>query len=261
MARWFARLVSPLAAYGVYCTYTRASWLVFVLVCVLGVLCAKGFRSGFVAALGVGFVFVTLTWSNFTSSDRRAGGVGSADEVNDRLNGIATSLWAFREEPLTGWGIGRFPAINTYNHQQWSEHVPWIRGLGIPSHFNELGILAELGAIGLGLWLAVICSIMYLTVRAFRVLPARTLSGKPYAFISVIGLLVVIIGGLTVDLRFLRFISELVLFLAGIAIGAAHRTAESAGIDTSERRTENVPADELDRQMECGSRRPHAQAA
>jgi O-antigen ligase len=239
-ARWFARLVAPLAAVGVYITYTRASWLVFALVCVLGAVYAKGFRSGFVSALGVGLAFVALNWSSFTSSDRRAGGVGSANEVDDRLNGIATSIWAFREEPLTGWGIGRFGAINTYNHQQWSEHVPWIRGLGIPSHFNELGILAELGVIGLGLWLAIIGAIVSLTVRALRRLPATTLSGKPYALIAVIGLLVVIIGGLTVDLRYLRFISELVLFLAGIAIGAADRTAEPAGIDTTEQRTERV---------------------
>jgi hypothetical protein len=49
----------------------------------------------------------------------------------DRLNDAQTALWVALK-PLTGWGIGRFAAVNTYHHQQWSPAIPWMRVSPIP---------------------------------------------------------------------------------------------------------------------------------
>ena len=133
--------------YGVYLTQTRAVWLFFGLVVLCGTVPARGLRPGLVPA-AAGSPSRALTWSTFTSSDRTAGGVGSPEEIDDRLNTIATSLTAFTDQPVLGWGIGRFIAVNTYHHEAWSPETPWQRGFGISSHWDSLGVLVELGLVG-----------------------------------------------------------------------------------------------------------------
>jgi O-antigen ligase len=214
-----AGLIGVAGAYGVYLTHTRAVWLSFVLVVVAGAAVAKGFRTGFVLTLGVMVLTVVTHWSTFTSADRSAGGVESPEEVQDRLNTIATSLWAFRRAPLFGWGIGRFATVNFYDHQQWSPAVPWVRGLGIPSHEDSLGILVELGVVGLGLWLVAFGLIYTRIIRVTRRLPADGLYGRGLALTALLALLAQTTTGLTVDLRFFDFPNIIVMLLVGAAIG------------------------------------------
>ncbi|ANS26718.1 O-antigen ligase family protein [Rhodococcus opacus] len=233
--RVLAVAIALASAYGVYLTHTRAVWLAFAIVLVGGALYARGFRSGFVSGIAVSVLAVATNWSTFTSADRQAGGVGSEGELLDRLNTLATSVWAIREEPLLGWGVGRFTALNTYHHTQWSSDVPWVRGFGIASHLNELGIVAELGLIGLVLWLAVLVLVCVKLIRAYRALPAEGLCGRRLGFVAIMTFLVLVVTGLTVDLRFFDFPNAIVMLLAGVAIGFADRLPngqeqESAGV-------------------------------
>ncbi|QYB03082.1 O-antigen ligase family protein [Rhodococcus sp. USK10] len=245
---WCRILVIAIAvasAYGVYLTHTRVVWLAFAVVVVIGALSAKGFRTGFVLTGAVVAAAVTIKWSTFTSSDRSAGGVGSPGELQDRLNTAKTALWAIEEKPLAGWGIGRFTAMNTYHHQQWAPDVPWIRGFGIASHFNELGVAAELGLIGLALWLAVLFLVARGLLRAYRVLPADGLCGRRLALVAIMAFIVLVISGLTVDLRFFDFPNAVVMLLVGIAIGWAERApADPSTPDPHRRGFASVPAQE-----------------
>lgn len=219
LLRAFALLVAAASGYGVFLTHTRAVWLSFALVVVIGAVLARGFRTGYLLTLGVMVMAVVINWSNFTSSDRSAGGVGSANEVHDRLNSIATSVWAFKREPLTGWGIGRFPAVNTYHHQQFSPEIPWQRGFGISSHLDGLGILVELGIVGLGLWLAATVLMYVKLVQSARRSPARGLYARPLVLTALLCLIAQSTTGLTVDLRFFDFPNIIVMLLVGAAIG------------------------------------------
>lgn len=217
--RSFAGLVALASVYSVYLTHTRVVWLSFALVVVIAIVVAKGFRTGFVIVL-VGMAAVVLTnWSRFTSADRTAGGVGSPDEIQDRLNNIATSLWAFVREPWFGWGIGRFAAVNTYHHQQWSPSTPWVRGYGIPSHLDSLGILVELGIVGLGLWLVILALLFRRLLGATRRLPTQGMYGRALGLTALLCLIAQWITGLTVDLRFFDFPNIIVMLLAGAVIG------------------------------------------
>jgi O-antigen ligase len=63
-----------------------------------------------------------------------------------------TAIWGFLEQPWFGWGLGRFLSLNTYHASGDAKHS-MDSGLGIAAHSNELGILAELGIVGLALWL------------------------------------------------------------------------------------------------------------
>ncbi|BAH54045.1 O-antigen ligase family protein [Rhodococcus opacus] len=241
--RWrriVAAAVALACAYSVYLTHTRAVWLAFAIVLVGGALYARGFRSGFVSGIVVSVLAVATNWSTFTSDDRQAGGVGSEGELLDRLNTLATSVWAVREEPLLGWGVGRFTALNTYHHTQWSSDTPWVRGFGIASHLNELGVVAELGLIGLVLWLVVLVLVCVKLIHAYRVLPAEGLCGRRLAFVAIMAFVVLVVTGLTVDLRFFDFPNAIVMLLAGVAIGFADRLPHGRVPESAGSRTESV---------------------
>lgn len=215
-------LLAVASVYGIYLTYTRAVWLTFVVLLVLCAVLLPRSRTSSVATIGAVVVVIVLNRTRFTSADRTVGGVGSPDEVGDRLNMIATAWWAVQERPLAGWGIGRFSRVNTYHHQQWPG-VDWIRGYSISSHFNDLGIAAELGLVGLGLWFTIVFLVIRRLVRAVATLPREGLCGRDLAAIALTAFVIWIVTGLTADLRFFDFANALVLLLAGIAVGVADR--------------------------------------
>lgn len=221
--RRMAFIVAAACGWGIYLTHTRAAWLSAAVVLVIGALLAKRHRGGFIAVLSLVAVGVVANWSTFTSSDREAGGVASASEVEDRLNSIQTSLWAFAREPLEGWGIMRFQTLNTYHHQQWSPDTPWIRGLGEVSHENELGILAELGLIGFVGWVCVLVLIAHRLWKAYLALPSDDLCGQPLAVIAIMGFATLVCTGFTVDLRFFDFPTAVIFLLAGMTVGQWER--------------------------------------
>lgn len=218
-------LAALLCLPGIYLTKTRAVWLVFAISLVLCAVCAKGVRVGFVATLAAAAAAVGLNWATFTSTDREAGGVGSTSEVVDRLNSIATSMWAIEQKPLFGWGIGRFAQVNTYYHQQWAPSADYRRGYAYSSHENELGIATELGLVGLALWLAVLVLLVLAVLRAARRLPAGSPVGGDLGLIAVIGLGLWVVTGFTADLRFFDFANMITFVLAGAAAGLAHGAA------------------------------------
>jgi O-antigen ligase len=222
--RVLAGVVAVLCIPGIYLTKTRAVWLVLAVGLVVCVIFARGRRTGFAVTLLTAALFIGGTWSTFTSSDRVSGGVGSSNEVDDRFNAIATSLWAIEREPVVGWGIGRFTQVNTYYHQKWDESMNFERGYAIASHENELGIATELGLIGLSLWLGVLGLLGHALATALRRL-ARIdgLAGLPLALLALTALGTWAVCGLTVDLRFLDFANLLPFLLVGAAVGVADR--------------------------------------
>jgi O-antigen ligase len=216
-------------AYSVYLTHTRASLLALVVVLGLGILLAQGWRRGFVVVTVIGVVGVVANASRFFSSDRSAGGVGSSSEVHDRLNIMATALRAIDEHPFVGIGLARFANYNTDKHVAWSQHVPWGAGYGIMSHENELGIGAELGIPGMIMWIAVVVAVLYLLWRALRELPPDTFMGRPFAFVGASSMVVLVVNGVTVDLRILDFAMLLPFALSGMVIGELERFRERQG--------------------------------
>ena len=140
-------------------------------------------------------------------------------------------MWAAAQKPVVGWGIGRFPAVNTYHHQQWSPDIPWDRGYGIVSHGNELGILAEMGFVGLVLWVGILALIACRLRDGYRRLPEDDCPVGRILLIAIMALAVLVGTGFTVDLRFFDYPVVVVFLLAGIAVGCAdrHRRLEAAG--------------------------------
>lgn len=224
--RYLLVVAAAAMAYAVYLTHTRVAWLIFLVIVAIGALLGRRLRSGFLLTLVAMAVGAAVKWRTLIGTNRHEGGMASLNEVDDRLNGVATSWWAFQHEPMFGWGIGRFAAVNTIHHQQWSSDVPWRRGFGIASHFNELGILVELGVVGLLLWLTVLVLIAVKLIRAYRSLPRDGMTGQNLALLAIMAFLALFLVGLTVELRFFDFSTALVYLLAGIAIGTAERHSQ-----------------------------------
>jgi O-antigen ligase len=225
--RWVAFAIAIACGYGIYLTHTRDAWLSGVVVLIIGAFMARGYRKGFIVAICLVASVVAVNWSVFTSSDRKAGGVGQIGELQDRLNADQTALWAFTQKPVAGWGIGRFHEVNTYHHQQWAPDVPWIHGYGIIAHSHELGILADLGVIGLVLWICVPALLIRRLWTAYRTLPDHDICGKPLAVTAITALATLICAGLTVDLRCFDFPMLPIFLLAGITIGWSDRYQRS----------------------------------
>lgn len=218
VVRLLSAAMAPACLYSVYLTHTRSAMLGLLVVLVMGAVIARGWRTGFVVTLAVLAAAVVANWSTFTSSDRASGGVGSSGEIFDRLNMIATGAWALTQEPLTGWGIGRFPAVNTYHHKQWSPEVPWSFGYGLAAHTDLVGIGTELGLIGMLLWALVYGLAALRLVRTVQELPEPG-HDRGFAVFALLSYACLLITGLTVDMRFFDFPNMMVLLLVGAALG------------------------------------------
>jgi O-antigen ligase len=225
--RWFAFVVAIACGYGIYLTHTRVVWLSSVVVLIIGALIARGYRKGFVVAICLVASVVVVNWSAFASTDRKAGGVGSVNEVQDRLNANQTALWAITRKPVAGWGILRFQPVNTYHHQQWAPDVPWIRGYGAAAHETELGILVDVGVIGFALYICVLGLVIRRLWTAYRTLPDHDLCGKPLAVTTIMAIATLIITGTAVDLRLFDFPMLPIFLLAGITVSWSDRYQRS----------------------------------
>lgn len=205
--RWLVHVVAAGAVYGIYATHTRAIWLAAVIVLAVAPVLSPAFRRGAILVLGLAGLGIVVRWTDFTSADRAAGGVGSSTEIADRLNMFATGVHAFVEKPILGWGLARFPTVNRLHHEQWSNAVDWKRGFGIASHQTELGVLVELGLVGLAAWLAVLVLLIRRVLRARRG-PGRSRDGL--GDLALLALISLVVTSLTVDVRFLDFAGALI---------------------------------------------------
>jgi O-antigen ligase len=221
--RWLLYGVTLPTAYAVYLTHTRSALLSLVVALVVGAILARGWRKPFVVYLVLGAAGVVANASRFFSADRASGGIGSSNEIYDRLNIMATSLKALGEHPFLGIGIARFRSYNTSEHISWAQDINWERGRGIISHQNELGIAAELGLPGVILWVSALVGVLFLLYRAVRELPEGEFLGRPLAIVGAIAMIVLVANGMTVDLRILDFASLLPFLFAGMVVGQLER--------------------------------------
>jgi O-antigen ligase len=231
LQRWRPLLLifAALMVVGIGLTQTRSAWLAAALVLVFSAVVMKGFRRPYVLIILAILALVAVNWQQFSSSDREQGGVASQNEAEDRLNAAATAIWAIKEEPYFGWGLGTFPAVNSIHHKAWGD-TPWIRGYGIFPHDTQLGIGAELGLIGLGLWLVIIGSMLFTSRRAWKALPRSGLTGRGLvASFWAVAIAYAVTASL-IEMRIFTFANAVFFVFGGMCAGLAdrHIAAEAA---------------------------------
>ena len=67
---WWQRclvlVIAVACGFGIYLTHTRIAWLGAAVMLIIGALLARGYRSGFIAALGITATVIAINWSVFT---------------------------------------------------------------------------------------------------------------------------------------------------------------------------------------------------
>jgi hypothetical protein len=91
----------------------------------------------------------------------------------------------------------------------------------------RLGILTDLGAIVLALYICVLALLIRRLWTAYRTLPDHDLCGKPLAVTAIMAIAALICAGFTVDLRLVDLPMLPVLLLAGITVGWPDRYQRS----------------------------------
>jgi O-antigen ligase len=212
---------------GIFLTETRAVWLAAGIAVIVAIMFARGFRVWYVAIALVGVAFIGANWQQFLSSDRSSGGVTSSSEIESRLNDIATLNAAIADKPLTGWGISRYPEVNTHRHEAWGD-VRWDAGFGFIAHNTPLVVAAEIGLVALGVWLAILIAIIVATGRAWRQLPRSGLASRGFILTVWLVMMIWFLNSLVIDMRVFGVINAMVFTWAGIAVGLVDRAEEAA---------------------------------
>ena len=234
-SRWRPLLVvlGLLMLVGVGLTQTRSVWLAAVAVVVFSAITYSGFRRWYIVILFVVGLLVAANWQTFTSKDRTAGGVGSVNEAQDRLNAAATGLWAIQQKPFFGWGLGRFPAINSVHHRAWGD-TPWKRGYGIYPHDTQIAIGTESGLMGLTLWLLIVVSMLVASRRAWRALPRSGLVSRNLVLAFWCTTISWFVIASLIDMRLFAFPTAILFMFGGICAGIADRLAAEAAAGADE---------------------------
>jgi len=224
---------------GIFLTQTRAVWLAAGVAVIVGIMFARGFRRWYIAVALIGIAFVVANWQTFLSPDRASGGVTSASEIESRLNDVATLNAAIADKPLTGWGISRYPEVNTNRHEAWGD-IKWQAGFGFIAHNTPLVIAAELGLLALGAWIGIIVAIVVATGRAWRQLPRSGLASRGFIFTVWLVMMIWLVNSLVIDMRVFGVINGLVFAWAGIAVGLADRASAGEFPVQTERATQRT---------------------
>ncbi len=211
---------------AIYFTQTRSVWLGFAAICVLLTVLRTTMRRPMVKIVSfVTFMFFAGVATKFSISEdtlfsRRQ------NTVDYRWVNYETTLNMFKRNSLFGIGYGKFKEV-------WSDYFTTadaliIRDLTDGNHSTVLGILAELGIVGL---------LPYLTVLLFatRVCTTSwsTLKGESSEFerrivvIAMGALSTYFILGLTVDLRWDQTLDVIVFLLLGIISSLQSNAASS----------------------------------
>jgi len=149
--RWAIVAAIALCGLGIVLSLTRQVWLGSVAGAVIAASLSPRLRRlvpiGLaIAAVGVGGALVAIPGLQGKLSGRAS----SQKPVWDRLNSDAAALRMIESRPVLGFGWGRFPAASpTYYHVAGSYPLSGVTEV----HNVILSNAAELGLIGVGLWL------------------------------------------------------------------------------------------------------------
>ena len=195
--RCLAFVIAVACGFGIYLTHTRAAWLSAAVMLIIGALLARGYRKGFIAALGITATIIAINWSVFTSTDREAGGValrrrgrGSAQQHPDSaLGGRTETHCRLGHRPVPGRqhlppsAVGPGHAVDTWLWRTPRTKTSW-------------GFWPSWALIGLALWICVLALIAYRLWNAYRTLPDDDLCGKPLAVTAIIAMAILVCSGL-----------------------------------------------------------------
>lgn len=167
------RLASLLALPVIFWTETRSVWLATLLGSLIWVGASRRGPSRIVVLsllLAILIGGAAYNWQNITSAQREVGGVTSMEPIYVRLGLVLITWDIFLDHPFVGVGFGHFrDAAVRYAQNPSSPYYAFASSA--TEHNNFLSVLAECGAIGLILYLALLVAMFHMSIRLWRRLP------------------------------------------------------------------------------------------
>ncbi len=211
---------------AIFFTQTRSIYLGFAIALMILFLF---YRTGipkwkaFALPLAVLLVVLLSSTPRLASKERREGGILQLEEVLVRASLFTRSLVMFEEQPLAGVGLGRF--IPTYMEQYRGRVVAMVSTENQAQHNHLLGMLVELGLVGVLLYLAIIIQLFRRIAQAFSEVPRDGIAnGNLLVVISTV-LLVQLFCNQFVEPSYCLFVNVVFFFFGGLADGLYDRFA------------------------------------
>ncbi len=224
--------VLPLFAYGLYCTLTRSVWIgaALGLTIIVALSTPRGWRAavlgGVALVAGVGGV---VGWEYFSAFKRDQ--YVSAEDVAEsaKLRPIlAVVAWhMFLDRPLLGCGFGQYiQEVPAYLSDRSTE-LPLEKARPYIQHNAFLALLVETGALGLGLFVALIGSWTLAAWRLWQnVLAPLWARQVALVFLAFMGIFVA--NGMFHNVLIIPMVNMPLFFLGGSIMALSGRWHESA---------------------------------
>ncbi len=155
-------LAMPVYAVGLYSTLTRSVWMgaAVALVVVAAVCVSRAWRWRLVAtACLMAIMAVSVGWERLVSfkRDRTVSAHDVAESVQLRPI-LAMVAWKmFQDRPLLGCGFGQYERQFIYHLADRSTGLPLEKARRYVQHNTFLALLTEVGLVGMGLFVALLC--------------------------------------------------------------------------------------------------------
>jgi O-antigen ligase len=153
----------PLLAWGIYDTLTRSAWIgaglgLMVIVALVLPTRWRVFVLGSAAVAGA--LLLSVGWESLLAFKRDAG--ASAQETADSVKLrpiLATVAWhMFLDRPILGAGYGQYPQVSREYLSDRSTEYALERARPYVQHNAFLGLLTEVGLVGMGLYVALLAA-------------------------------------------------------------------------------------------------------
>lgn len=150
---------------AIYFTRTRSVYLLFLVI--LGGL-AFSYRTSFpkwklwAIPLTMCLFVIAMNAERFASADRTAGGLYQVEEIDIRFELMNKSLAIFQSSPFFGIGLAQFRAASLFATTEAEFQ-----------HNHLMGVAAELGFIGLLVYLTFLCAVFFRFIKLAYAVPEK----------------------------------------------------------------------------------------
>ena len=211
----------PLYFAGLYFTYTRSVWIgvALGLPIVLGLVLTAPWRRwvlGGMLAAGV-VVFAATGLEHFLSFERESSASNARESAALRGNIAYVSWLMFLDRPLLGVGFGHYPEEKLPYLADRSTELKLAPLRDWVHHLTLLSLLTETGAVGLGLFLAMLAAWGREAWRIYRDAQVPDWA-RSQAVLTLGALVIYLCQTLFHELSYMPFDNLLVFFLAGVTM-------------------------------------------
>ncbi|HEX4997501.1 MAG TPA: O-antigen ligase family protein, partial [Terriglobia bacterium] len=203
----------------IYFTDTRSIWLAFAFVLALLAVTRSSMRATAVRVIALAaLLFISGVGSKFSFFEQTLFGRRS-ETVDYRFVNMDTAINMFADNPVFGIGYGNFT-------RQWRRYFvdkyDTVPDLTDGNHSTLFGILAELGAIGIVLYSAILLGGLKAVVTLLRSLRDENRSFEKRFVLVTLGIWIsFLVIGVTSDLRFHQLLNVVLFLFLGLVTSIA----------------------------------------